>query len=80
MLELGDSGGFFTRNDVYDVVFLKLLLDGLNNVKHQLDLVLCIHFRLGVQAVVAVATVLLRIVFTEIVEQVFASARCGFSI
>ena len=80
MFEFDDGGRLVANQDVDDLVFLELLLDGLNHLHGQHDEFGCVHLGLRVVAVVAVVATLRLVRLAEIMEQVLAAAAGGFRI
>ena len=58
-----------TLNEVHNIVTSKIFLYGQNSLQHDEQRLLCLAFGFGVQAIVAVMTIVFRILFAEIVEQ-----------
>ena len=69
-----------TLNEVDNIVASEVFLDGQNCFQHDEQRLLCLAFGFGVQTVVAVMTIVFRIVFSKIVEQHFAATHRRFCI
>ena len=72
---VGDAG-----QDAGDVLDLEVLREGFDELDHQGHLLAAVELRLRVQAVVAAAAVVLRVVLAEVVEQQLAAALAGFRV
>ena len=69
-----------TLNEVHNIVTSKIFLYGQNSLQNDEQRLLCLAFGFGVQAIVAVMTIVFRIIFAEIVEQHFAPTHRRFCI
>ena len=58
-----------SADKVNDVVGTEVLLDHLNSLQHNQQRLLGLNLGLGMQTVVAVLTIVLRIFLTEVMEQ-----------
>ena len=75
-----DLLGLAADDEVFDIVGTEILLDGFYHLQRQHQLVLGLDLRLRMQTVVAVATVVLVVGLTEIVEQHLTPADAGLGV
>ena len=61
--------GFLSRDKVYDIIRTEILLNGKDGIQDNRQLFTSLDLRLGMQTVVAIATIILRIHLSEIMEQ-----------
>ena len=72
--------GLVTQEYVFDVAFAEVLLGVVYGGKNVDKVLLCLDLCFRVQAVVAVAAVVLVVLFAEIVEQQFPAAYGAFGV
>ena len=72
--------GLLTCDKVYDIVAAEVLLHRQDSLERCHQLIFCFYLRLWMQTVVTVATVVFRIVLSEIVQQHLTTADRGLRI